>query len=382
MKDTRTIGEKLELFDNALSIRHNKRIPTYSNDYTWCIFDAGYRFSEALSDYSILEKIRRDFHEKYCFDAYQDYAVNRNSYAVGLAIGGTRHIIDDDKDSVYVLDGTLMSPDDYELYGNNIDAFHWSVTTKNLKPEMTYQQLYDGALALAGYLEHTAKMRRIFTEEFQCPVADSDYDAAAGNPVDSLFLSYRGMANFSKDMRRHMDRIEAACDAYFENNIQPLLDTLEKPATRDSACHATGNLLSHTVMNAKQFERLFWKYYQRICDKFAEKEMSIFLYQEGSMIRLADYFRDLPKGLQLIQMEQDNIIEMRKALPNIALSGGISTILLQIGTKEENIDYVKKTIDGVGDGLVLSQDKMTSFKNDGKGENLAAVMDFIRSYEA
>jgi hypothetical protein len=82
----------------------------------------------------------------------------------------------------------------------------------------------------------------------------------------------------------------------------------------------------------------------------------------------------------MILLEQDDIFEMRKKLPNVALAGGMKTSLLGYGTKEECVDYAKKLIDTLGEGFILSQDKMISFRNDIKRENLLAVHEFVRNY--
>jgi hypothetical protein len=59
----------------------------------------------------------------------------------------------------------------------------------------------------------------------------------------------------------------------------------------------------------------------------------------------------------------------------------MSTDLLGYRTKEQCIDYAKKLINTLGDGYVFSQDKMISFRNDAKRENVIAVNDFVRSYQ-
>ncbi len=61
--------------------------------------------------------------------------------------------------------------------------------------------------------------------------------------------------------------------------------------------------------------------------------------------------------------------------------GGMTTDLLGNGTKQQCIDYAKKLIDELGDGFIFSTNKMVSFRNDCKRENLLAVTDFVRNYQ-
>jgi hypothetical protein len=56
--------------------------------------------------------------------------------------------------------------------------------------------------------------------------------------------------------------------------------------------------------------------------------------------------------------------------------------LLYHGTKRENINYAKRLIDELAadGGFMFSQNKMVSYPNDCKAENLKAVNDFVREY--
>ncbi len=98
------------------------------------------------------------------------------------------------------------------------------------------------------------------------------------------------------------------------------------------------------------------------------------------MLRFVEFFQDIPKGQLMIHLEQDNIFEMRKKLPNICFAGGMTTDLLGHGTPRQCVDYAKKLIDELGDGYVFSTNKMVSYRNDCKRENLLAVTEFVRNY--
>ena len=84
-----------------------------------------------------------------------------------------------------------------------------------------------------------------------------------------------------------------------------------------------------------------------------------------------------------MHLEQDDIFEARKQLPNICLAGGMLTELLGSGSKEQCTDYARKLIDEVGrdGGFILGQDKMLTFKGDCNPDNLKAVCDFVQDYQ-
>ena len=85
------------------------------------------------------------------------------------------------------------------------------------------------------------------------------------------------------------------------------------------------------------------------------------------------------RGHIALQVETDDILEVRKAFPNCCVIGGMTAHLLGQGTKEECIDRVKFLIDELGpNGFILGQDKMMSYRMDAKPENVLAVCDFVR----
>ena len=115
---------------------------------------------------------------------------------------------------------------------------------------------------------------------------------------------------------------------------------------------------------------------------YAEKKMNVRIFTEGSILRFAEYFADYPKGLLTFHLEQDDPFEFRKALPNVAIMGGMTTDLLSNGTPEECVAYAKRLCDELGrdGGFIFSENKMLSYRNDAKPENMLAVCNFVNEY--
>ncbi|MBQ2085289.1 MAG: hypothetical protein II464_03370, partial [Oscillospiraceae bacterium] len=132
----------------------------------------------------------------------------------------------------------------------------------------------------------------------------------------------------------------------------------------------------------RQFERFYWPYLKKLLDTYAEKGMNIRLFTEGSILRFADHFKDYPKGLLTFHLEQDDPFEFRQALPNVAIMGGMTTDLLSNGTPDECVAYAKRLCDELGreGGFIFSENKMLSYRNDAKAENMKAVCEFVDSY--
>ena len=135
-------------------------------------------------------------------------------------------------------------------------------------------------------------------------------------------------------------------------------------------------------MSPKQFERFYWPSLKRLLDAYAEKGMNVRIFAEGSIMRYVDYFKDYPKGLITLHLEQDDPFEIREKLPNAAIMGGMTTDMLANSTPEECVAYAKKLCDELGKdgGFIFSENKMLSYRNDATGENMAAVCNFVNDY--
>ena len=97
-------------------------------------------------------------------------------------------------------------------------------------------------------------------------------------------------------------------------------------------------------------------------------------------MRFANNFTEVKKGSAIMHLELDNLTEMRKLIPNMPLAGGMTTDLLGYSTPEACVEKARTLINELGEGFLMSQNKMLSFKNDCKRENLLAVNNFIKEY--
>ena len=107
---------------------------------------------------------------------------------------------------------------------------------------------------------------------------------------------------------------------------------------------------------------------------------TVVIYLENSIMRFAEYFQDYPKGHIIMILELDDLVELRKKLPNICFAGGMTAALLGNGTPEQCVDRVKYLANELGDGFILSQDKMMAFRNDCRRENLEAVCEYVNNF--
>lgn len=358
------------------------RIPMYSNAWTWKVCDAGYKLSEALHDYDIMFDAVCKHHEKYHFDIYNDLGT-RNPIRMAEAARTCSYVIDDEKNSIWIGDRERMYADEYpEFLSSGHAKFCFEKVLPRLGQYESREEMFR-CIAAAGREQlamgaYTRRINKQFRDVYGVPTMTGGRFAF---PSDTLFSYLRGLRGISMDFRRNKDYIIPALEEIDAgNSIEKVLNALPD---RNEFCFAVRTVsLSHTLMNPKQFELYLWPYMKKYIDGIVAYDTTAFIWQEGNIKHLYNFFQDIPAGHFALLGEQDDIREMKKVLPNLTMVGGFSDALLASATPEECIDYAKKLIDDVGyDGrYIFSNNKMLSFANDASSANMRALTDFVREY--
>ncbi len=363
-----------------------ERTPHFSNYWTWPILDSGHKLSEALHDWRIMEEITLSFQKKYPFDLVASIGI-RNPVQIVEPIGQSKYIIDDEAETINIRDVHSMDADGYDLLLGDFRRFLWEKIMPGkyagFTPDLSmreFREVINRFNVLQQYVGGV--MARLHNE---CGVT-SHYDypiVVAG--FERIFNFLRGIRGTSHDMRKIPDKLKAACDFFDSMDLDPVLNGLKKGPPEDGsplAFDLVCIMLGHNMLSLKQWEAFYWPSLKKILDTIVEEDKTIYVFAEGSTSRFWEYLKDYPKGHIAIHIEQDDLFEFRKALPNICIVGGMPTSLLGGGTKEQCVSHAKHLIDELGGngGFILSQNKMVSYRNDTKAENLRAVCDFVNDY--
>lgn len=378
MEHTPAFKENLARLRACTQHEHIDRVPHFSNFYTWKILDSDLKpkLSEALVDYTILDKMQCEFQERYHFDVHFDL-LSRNLLRPATVLGDQHHMVDDEAEAINFYDHTIMNGDEYKEYAEN----RWSVNWKMYNRK--YPELTQGAMALgvirnfenAAYLTH---MKQKFAEVYGCPHAHGPYNVQV--PFERFNKYYRGIKEAHIDLRRQKTILKDTFDRIQEDEVMPGLRKALELNTSDCMTDIMPAMLSHSMLNMKQWDEFFWPYFKPQLDLICESGKTVLIYLENSILRFAEYFQDYPKGFLTIVPELDDVVELRKALPNACIVGGMSSDLLGRGTPEQCVDAAKRVIDQMGDGFMLSQNKMMSFRNDCRRENLLAVCEYVQNF--
>lgn len=378
--------ERIELIRSTVNPgKKAKRIPIISHAWTWKAFDAGYSLKEYLYDYEKTFDAVCKHHEKYEMDLYIDMGA-RNPIQVTDQFGPTLYVIDEEKNHLSIRDYALMDEDDYEnlielglvnFYFERGVPFRYGITDRE---EMikAYGRVGKEYQRLVDYNKRVASQ---FVNDYGVP------NFCMGKPtcpMDTMINVLRGIQGLSMDMHKHKKLLKQALeviDDHFSKGTQKVMDTYDI-ANETTAFAFRLTLISHTVQNKKQFGEFSWPFIKQFTDNLKKNNMIGLIFTEGSIAHLTDYFRQIPEGTVTILLEQDDPVEMKKKLPNVTIAGGYPTLLLNTGTKQECVDQAKRLIDEMAyDGnYMFSVDKMMSFPEDGKGENLLEVVNFVKEY--
>ncbi|NLM53011.1 MAG: hypothetical protein GX197_09380 [Firmicutes bacterium] len=385
MTEQNLLQERIQLFHDTAEFKKTKRIPQISNFFTWKILDSEFTLSEALFDYNKMEKVVCDFHERYNFDAYTDLGT-RNPVRVTNALGGYHYVIDDEKEVINIDDQVYFEPEEYPELIENPIKFIWTKVLprkyKKLREKDALNSFKIATYEFLAYSEYNQRIIEKFVKEYQVPTLMNMQGGVLLHPLEMLFNFFRGIKGLSLDLRRHKSQVLEAIAVLEKMFVEPALAALDNPGSPTTVFDAYTAFLAHSILSPKQFGEFYWPTLKRIIDKLVATGKKMYIFSENTMLQFYEYFQDVPKGHLIIHVELDDIFEARKKLPNICFAGGMPADLLGYADEQTCIDYAKKLIDEIGrdGGYIFSQNKMMSFRNDCKRENLLAVTNFVHNY--
>lgn len=379
--------ERIEIFDDAVRMKKApKRVPFVTNDAFWRYHDLDYKLSEALFDPQSIEDAVVDFQKRYQFDLLLDIG-DRNPMIMTRSLGNFEYSIDDASNTLMLLEQCHFKEEDYDKFiANPIKTLWEEIIPRKysyFRPGMELPTLQN---TLGKFLEYDQSIKKTTQRLIdECGVPNI-FDLQNGNKIfpafESLYNFLRGMKGLARDLRVCPDKVHAFNQVYHEVFIKSSIAAIKRAETPTSCFTEFTIMLSQNMVNAKQFGQYYWPHFKEIADKVVETGGTLFTLSEGTLVHIAEYLQELPKGHFCFYVEMDDIFETRKRFPDLCLWGGLPISLIANGTKQECIDYAKRVIDEVGrdGGLVLSTNKFTSNPKDCNRENLLAVSEFVRNY--
>ncbi len=385
------LDERKEIVIDVIRQRKRpKRIPLLSQVRAWNVLDAGYGLIEGLSDYDKLFKAACHMQETYNFDIHI-YAGTRFPYKVYEALGSSPYLFDDENSRVEYLDRQYMSREDYPiLFEKGVIKFLFENvfpkrfdSLQSLSPDEAVERIVNAFEEHTKFGKFVGGLNEYFAENYGVPTFSSGVTFLPN--IDNMFMGLRGMKGIASDIRRNPEDLQRACEEIDFGHTKAQTDFVSKFKPKYYEINSMyTTLVTNTMLNPKQFEKFVWPTLKAYFDATVESDTTGYIFTEGKMSHLMDFFRDIPEKRFVLVTEQDKISDLRDKLPNLSFAGGINTYLLGHASKDACIDMAKKMVDEIGfDGrLIACTDKMLAYKNDAKRENLQAVNEFITEYSA
>lgn len=376
-----SVQDRRELYRKATRFEKTPYVPTYSNYWTWIYLDSGIPLRECIYDLQKGEEAIFGFMKKYDFDSYGFFGP-RSPYRVTDPLDGNHYILNDEAQTINIKDKKLMEADEYDELIENVWKFTWEKAIPRKCPgllkDTAWEQAKVSIKEQGDFGAFVGRMIGHLLNDVEAPMIAGAWGLI---PFEMLFNYYRGIKDVSIDLRRRYDKVveaSKACEGIAD--MPAMYAQLEGDQPPIFAHEGAFCLLAHSILNQKQWAELFWPYIAKAADICAKKDKTLFMFTESEVLRF-DQWADLPEGTVMLEPEEDDVFELRKKFPKLAINGGMLSTLLGTGTKEQCLDYAKKLVDELGPGFIMGQNKMMSFKNDAKSENVMAVQEFCKNYK-
>lgn len=310
----------------------------------------------------------------------------RNPFRFTDVFEGNPYFFNESGEKLNLVDYQTMEDTEYPELIENVEKFIWTKSLprkcKLFNDDLKAFELFDkAAKELITYQEFCNGMIEYFVNELKVPKPSKFW--LLSTPFCGITDFFRGLKGASLDLRRHYSEAKEAVKALAEHDgLDAAIESIKEPVPDNCIFGVSHVELAHSICNNKQWAELYWPYFEKMLKNCQESNSQMHLFSEAEVLRFADFFQDLPKGLLMIQPEADDVFEMRKRLPNVAICGGMKPEYLGKKSKEECLDYARKLISEIGadGGFVVGQTKMMSYRTDAKSENIIAVQELCKNY--
>ncbi|KPU44271.1 uroporphyrinogen decarboxylase (URO-D) [Oxobacter pfennigii] len=273
-----------------------------------------------------------------------------------------------------------MDPEDYDyLIENPYDCLLERVIPRQYKALNLNDPISMAISLTKSYLAYQADMGEAMGNVIPLVQKYGYYPGNPGGfaeaPFDYLADQLRSFKGINMDIRRIPDKVAAACDALY-----PILLKKGMPSVITKYSRVTYPLHMPTFMREKDFEKLWWPSFKRLCDTYASMGVGNQLWCEDNWTRYIDYLYELPTNTVLI-FEYGDMKQIKEKLGKKHIITGLFPLaLLKAGTKQQCIDKAKEMLDILAPGgkYIFSLDKIVISINEREMENLSAVAEYVR----
>lgn len=195
-----------------------------------------------------------------------------------------------------------------------------------------------------------------------------------------FFSIFRTLVQFTLDLHRHPDLVQAAMDAIVDDFIQDGIDAAKEVGLPwIMLVLERGGIFYYPL---RIFERFEWPYLKKMAETWIANGFVPLLHFDQDWTDNMPYLKDLPRGKCIVDLDScTDIFKAKEQLRNhLCIMGDVRATMLSLGTPEEVEEYCRKLIDTVGkdNGFILSSGCMVPL--DAKYENVRAMVNTAKTY--
>lgn len=199
------------------------------------------------------------------------------------------------------------------------------------------------------------------------------------SPVDYILDFLRDFSGIMNDIKRNPDYVRDAGMSILQD-IKLIAKSLPKNILDNDYKAVFIPMHLPAFLSPKDFEKVYWPSFKGWVEFLVEEGHNVVCYFEKKYSHLYDYLQELPKkGVVGLFQEDDLRIAKKKLGSTMAIAGGLSTSIMQNGTKDDCLNHVKGLIQDLcpGGGYFIAPDTPMMFSVDAKLENLKFIADYI-----
>lgn len=269
----------------------------------------------------------------------------------------------------------LIAPEDYDKIAE-IGWYKFLLTDLIYRTSDEIKKPEDLSRVLAERAAITARAREVWSK-----LGCYDFLAGGGNhPFFSLSLT-RSMVKFTEDLYYQPDKVERAL-----KRMAPECATRWAKNAKErgrSIVFVVEERAGAFFYPLKIFERFWWPYTKQIVDMLWSEGVVSWFHLDTCWDKNLPYFKELPKGSAVIDLDgTTNIFAAKELLrDHLCICSDVHPALLSVGKPEEVESYCKKLIDELGDdgGHILGSGCEVPYAC--KPENLKAMVETGRTYQ-
>ena len=197
-------------------------------------------------------------------------------------------------------------------------------------------------------------------------------------PFDTLSDVFRGTKGLMLDMRRHPDKIIAACE-----KLYPVMLASAINGAKASGCPIVFIPLHKcmdTFMSQAQFERFYWPQFKSLLNEIIDNGLIPWVLVEGICNDRLKSFSEVPPGKMMWHIENSSLAKAKEAFRGIAsVRGNLPVSVLVMGTPDDVRAECKKIMDLMKEDGGFMFDTGVSI-GDATTENIDAMFDYVREH--